>query len=384
MKKKLSLLLALLMCAALLASCGEKSANPSEPPASAAPPAVSAEPVPAETPEPAAVSFTDSAGRTVEVPYNLTKISPSGQLSQMFLMAIAPDLLVSIASEYTEDVQKFVPANMLSLPYVGQFYGSADLNLESIAAIGPELVIDIGEPKKTIVEDMDSITEALAIPAVHITAALDSSPEAFRALGRLLHREERGEELALYCEKILARTADILALVGDDKVSVLYLLGDAGTNVLAKDSFHSEVLDYVAENLAVVEEPSSKGSGNETSLEQIAVWNPEVILFAPNSVYGTAGEDPVWSQLDAIKNNRYYEVPFGPYNWMGTPPSINRYLGMVWLTGILYPEYTSLNPAPAPATAYDLYEEVAEYYGLFYGYDLDLTDYHEILKTVGD
>jgi iron complex transport system substrate-binding protein len=45
---------------------------------------------------------------------------------------------------------------------------------------------------------------------------------------------------------------------------------------------------------------------------------------------------------------------------MGGPPSINRYLGMLWLGKILYPQYA----------AYDLYAEVAEYYRLFYGREL--------------
>ncbi|MDR2615623.1 MAG: ABC transporter substrate-binding protein, partial [Oscillospiraceae bacterium] len=139
-------------------------------------------------------------------------------------------------------------------------------------------------------------------------------------------------------------------------------------NVLAKTSFHSEVLDKLTDNLAVVDEPSSRGSGNETDLEQISLWNPEVIIFAPGSVYSDVAGDPAWSQLDAIKNGKYYEVPQGPYNWMGSPPSINRYLGMLWLTYILYSDVEH----------FDLYEEVREYYGLFYGYDLTTDDFREL------
>ena len=33
-------------------------------------------------------------------------------------------------------------------------------------------------------------------------------------------------------------------------------------NVLAKDSYHSELVDLLTENVAVVDNPSSKGSGN--------------------------------------------------------------------------------------------------------------------------
>ncbi|MDR0862540.1 MAG: ABC transporter substrate-binding protein [Oscillospiraceae bacterium] len=364
MKKSLALILALIMCLSLLASCGTTPPAASEAPATEAPVVSESPTIELEDPEPPIAgdtrTFTDSVERTVEVPAVITKISPSGALAQMFLLAIAPDLMVSIASEYSDDQSKYIPASVTGLPVVGQFYGSADLNLETIASINPDVVIDVGEPKKTIVEDMDSITTSLAIPAVHITATLNSAPDAFRQLGILLGREERGEELALYCEKILAQTNDVMAQVGDNKVTTLYLVGSAGTNVLAKGSFHSEVIDWLTENAAVVDEVSSKGSGNETDLEQIALWNPAFIIFAPDVDAAAALADPTWQQLDAIANAQYLIVPQGPYNWMGSPPSINRYLGLIWLTYNLYPDYAT----------FDINAEIAEYYEQFYGYEL--------------
>ena len=378
MKKKLLMLLtAAALLLSLMAGCSgntNPTQQPSSPPATTAPPsaAPSEAPTTAPTPEaPSTIMFTDSAGREVELPANITKISPSGALAQMFILAIAPDLLITTASEYPAEMLQYIPENVSALPIVGQFYGSDDLNFESIAAIGPEVVIDIGEPKKTIVEDMDSITENLAIPAIHITAALDSSPEAFRTLGKILNREEEGEALAQYCEKVLSQTADIMARFGENKKTALYCLGDAGLNVLAATSFHSEILDYVTDNLAVVDKPSSRGSGNETDMEQLLLWNPEILLFAPESIYSTVSSDAAWQQMQAVQSGAYYEVPNGPYNWMGSPPSINRYLGMQWLTKILYPEYAE----------FDLYETVSEYYSLFYHHDLTQAEYDALTQN---
>ena len=112
----------------------------------------------------------------------------------------------------------------------------------------------------------------------------------------------------------------------------------------------------MSSNAAVVDEPSSKGTGNEVDMEQILLWNPDVILFAPNSIYDTAADDAAWQQLTAIQTGHYYEVPFGPYNWLGFPPSVQRYLGMLWLSDLLYPEQAN----------YDLFSEVSRYYQLFY------------------
>ena len=320
---------------------------------------------------PATVTFIDSVGREVEVPANISRISPSGSLAQMFLIAIAPDLIITTSSEYSAEEIAFLPQNISGLPVVGQFYGTDDLNIESIAAIGPEIVIDVGEPKKTIVEDMDSITTNLAIPSVHITATLNSAPEAFRQLGKLLGREEKGEQLAAFCEMALSQTLDIMTKVGDNKKSMLYCLGDAGLNVLAATSIHAEVIDLLTNNLAVVNEPSSRGMGNETDHEQLLMWDPEIILFAPNSVYDIAVTDSTWQQMQAVASGKYYEVPYGPYNWMGSPPAINRYLGMLWLTKLLYPQYAQ----------YDLYEMVTEYYNLFYGHTLTQAEYDALMKN---
>jgi len=366
MTKRLgALLLAVVMVFTMLASCSAKTPAATETVAPTATDEPSVAPTTEPTEESTTQSFTDSVGREVELPANITKISPSGALAQMFLISIAPDLLCTIASKYSDDALAYLPAYLNDLPEVGQFYGSDDLNFETIASIAPEVVIDIGEPKATIVEDMDSITEKLAIPAVHITADLKGSADAFRTLGKLLNREERGEEIAQYIEKIYEQTANIVDAVGDNKVGVLYLLGDQGLNVIPQTSFHAEVLDWLTNNLAVVDSPSSKGSGNETDLEQIANWNPEYIIFGSGSVYDTVAADPVWSTLSAISSGKYVECPAVPYSWFGSPPSINRYLSMIWLPTVLYPEQAT----------YDVEAEIKEYYQMMYSTELTADAY---------
>lgn len=306
--------------------------------------------------------FTDSVGREVEVPTDVTRIVASGPLAQMVLFSIAPEKLVGLATEWTDEAAEYLDAEYYNLPLIGQLYGGkGDLNLEEIAAVDAQLVIDIGEPKDSIVEDMDQLMEQVGITTVHITATLDNMGEAYRMLGELLGKEEEGEELASYCEEIYGNALALIDQVGEEnKVSLLYCLGDSGINVLAKDSFHSEVIDLLANNLAVVEDPSARGTGNEVDMEQILLWDPQVIVFDPTSVYDSVGTDSTWQQLSAINSGNYYEIPCGPYNWLGNPPSVNRFMGLIWLSELLYPEQSE----------YDLYTEAARYYNLFYHCDL--------------
>ena len=355
MKKRIAFIVAVLLLFSVVAGCmgqnGDEQTSAAVTSAVAETPSVGAN---SDTGD-GTVIFTDSVGREVEVPADITKVAISGPLAQIAVFALAPDKLVGIASEWDATAEEFLDTQYYTLPVLGQLYGGkGELNLETLLVSGAEVVIDVGEPKDTIIEDLDGLQEQTGIPFVHITATTGIMGDAYRMLGELLGMPDEAEALAEYCEKVYNRTVEIADSV--EKVNLLYCLGDTGLNVVANGSYHSEVIDLLSTNLAVVDEPSSKGTGNEVDMEQILLWNPDVILFAPNSIFATAGEDETWQQVAAIANGTYYEVPFGPYNWMGFPPSVQRYLGMMWMAQLLYPD----------TAQYDLYAEVSEYFELFY------------------
>ena len=153
------------------------------------------------------------------------------------------------------------------------------------------------------------------------------------------------------------------------RAKMLYCLGDAGVNVIAEGSFHAETINTMAQNVAVLEEVVSRGTGNEVDLEQIMLWDPDVICFAPDSIYESVGTMDAWKGVRAIAEGHYYEVPSGPYGWLSSPPSVQRYLGLLWLGQLLYPDYVT----------YDLQEEVTGYYKLFYGCDLTDEMYQDLV-----
>ena len=156
MKKLLCTLLALSMLLGL-AACGGPA------------PAVS---TPAQ-PEDGSASFTDSVGRTVEVPAEITSVAVSGPLAQMVLFALCPDKLVGIADEWDASAEQYLATEYYNLPLLGQLYGGkGELNLETLLGSGAQVVIDVGEPKDTIVEDLDALQEQTGIPFVHVSATI--------------------------------------------------------------------------------------------------------------------------------------------------------------------------------------------------------------------
>ena len=388
MKRILAFLLVLgvLLC---LAGCAGESGGPAETPAPAtAAPAPAPEPAetpaePAETPEepaetpaepqpqrPDTVEFTDDTGRTLTLPGVITRIAVTGPMSQIIVFALAPEMLVALANEWDPGAEEYFDPAYFRLPLLGQLYGGkGELNLEELLAAGPQLVLDVGEAKANTGEDLSALTEQTGIPFLHIDADTGSVGAAYRKLGTLLGLEERAEILAAYCEDTYARAEQIMEAVGDGRRKILYLLGDKGLNVIAKGSFHGEILDLVGENLAVVDSPSSKGTGNETDMEQLLLWDPEFIIFSYDSVGAGVESDPLWQQLTAIREGNYAVAPYGPYNWMGFPPSVQRYPGILWLLKTLYPEQAD----------YDLFTEVNRFYELFYHCSLTEAQFEKII-----
>ena len=310
-------------------------------------------------------AFVDSTGRTVTVPAKIERIAVTGPLSQIYILPLAGDMLVGVSNAYAEDASLYLPAYILEKTEIGQLYGGkGEMDLEALLAAAPDVVIDIGEPKKTTADDLTALTEQTGIPFIHIDATVATAPETYRTLGRLLGREEKAEELAVWCENTYANISAMMERVDADNARkrLLYCLGDTGTFVLAEGSFHSETVNMMSHNVAIVEDVVSSGAGNEVDLEQILVWNPEVIIFAPDSCYDAVADAPQWQSITAISQGHYYKTPYGPYGWLSSPPAVQRYLGMLWLGQLLYPEYTE----------YDLQEEVTAYYKLFY--NCELTD----------
>ena len=319
---------------------------------------------PAEKAEPMR-DYTDDAGRTVSLPTDIDAILPSGPLAQMVLLALAPETLAGLASRWPESAGDYLPAAVFDLPYYGQLYQSADLNAEEAAAVGAALFLDMGERKASLGDDLDMFTKKTGIPAVYLEATLAGLPEAIERLGVLLGREEKAAELAGFCRTVYDRAEKVMAQVGERRVRALYLGGEDGLSVQARGAYHAEVFDMLTENAAEIDAPSSRGTGNVVTMDQIMLWEPEVLVFAPGSVFDAVEDDPLWQAVPAVAAGRYVQTPAGPYGWLGTPPSVQRYLGLIWLPAVLYPDVCD----------YDVQAEITEFYRLFYGCALTQAQY---------
>ena len=305
--------------------------------------------------------FTDSAGREVEIPRNIERIAPSGPLAQVVLITLCPDKLVGLSSGISDQQFEYIDSKYSSLPVLGNFYADT-LNLESVILAAPQVVIDIGESKPNNTDDLDSIQERTGIPTIFIQMEMGTMLEAYQTLGELTGETEQARRLNDYISQTLSETAEKVNNIPESARLRVYYGQDDGLTGMVSGTVHTDVIDFAGGYNVVVLEQTLRGGAATISMEQLMLWDPEVVLLTPASIYDSIGTNPDWGGISAVRNGRYYEIPEGPYNWMGRPPSVNRILGIKWLSNLLYPDIFN----------YDMASEMREFYRLFY--HCELTD----------
>ena len=318
----------------------------------------------------AAAPFTDSLGRTAELPDEIERIVPSGNLAQMVLYSLSPEKIAGWSSKLSGSAEEYFLQDTVNLPVFGTFYGKkANLNKEALMAAFPDVVIDMGEikgSKEAMIKDLDKLSSEIMIPVIFIEAYLDNTPDVYRTMGSLLGIEERAEDLASFAEDAIAMAAEARERISEP-VTVYYSTSPDGLEAIAEGNFHGEVIEKIgAKNIV----PSSFGEASGSiSLEQLYIWNPDVILFQEEEAYRNAVSSPEWQVLDAVSEGRVYLIPSEPYSFIDAPPATNRIIGIYWLGNLLYPD---LYPV-------DIIEKTMEYYRLYYSYELTEEHAMEIL-----
>lgn len=330
--------------------------------------------------ESASRTVTDDAGRAVVLPpaENIEKVyytSPSGQI---FLFTLAPELCAGTTMDFTEQELANLPAEAADLPNLGTLSGGKDLNPEAIMAQGIQVVFSITTvaPTEKDASDADDLQNQTGIPVVVIDGSFDRTAHCYEVLGGILDKTAEAGKLADYCTAVLDEVgAAVASIPEDDRVSLYYAEGPEGLQTEPTSSSHALVLERAgAKNVAQDLEAEGGKGKTPVSLEQVLAWNPDVIIAWDAQRYeGGASDlirtDPNWSTVKAVEDGRVYTMCQTPFSWLDRPPAVNRFIGLQWLTNLLYPEAYDI----------DIVETTKEFYSLFYHRDLTDDQVQELL-----
>lgn len=305
---------------------------------------------------PATVEIVDQGGVTVSVPQPVRRIASAYSMATYYVYAVGAGdrLVVANYLGARDDAGKAAMArldpNFESIANAISSLGQNDTNIEELATLQPDLIL------------ASARTEWLSAAAelgISIVRFEGESPELLQQsmtmIGAVLgpHAAYQAEKFNAYytrtLDSILAQTGPIT-----NKVSVLFT-GTEPLRVASGDMYQSAMV-AAAGGISVTQDLT--GYWNDINLEQVALWNPEVILFVP---YGGANaeaftESAEWAVIPAVREGRVYRLPKLAAPW--DTPVPDSILGIIWIAQTLYGDQVDLDCAG----------EAMTFYSTFYGY----------------
>ena len=303
------------------------------------------------------VEIVDQAGRTVNVEQPVDRVVSVYGMGTYYVYALgAPDRLVRAwyiglksAAQASESMHRLEPRLDTLLTF-------GDPSVEEMVSLDADLIFVDGSRHASFADQM----RELGVPVLQF---LVETPEALKEgvllAGAALGVEAFGQAQAFvadYDRVTGALAADRDATPPTDRTRVLFV----GTDPLkvASGSMYQTLMIEAAGGVSVSRELT--GSWNEVNLEQVLIWNLDVIIIPP---YGpvqpeTLLADADWQSIAAVQSGRVYRMPrlFAP---MDTPVP-ESLLGVVWLADVFYPDTLSV----------DLSAETEAFYRTYYGYSL--------------
>ena len=135
-------------------------------------------------------------------------------------------------------------------------------------------------------------------------------------------------------------------------------------------SLHADAIRMAGGNIVHHGDIKTHQGMEKVSLEQVLLYDPEVIISQEPEFARNAYRDPRWQKVRAVANHRIYTVPRAPFNWIDRPPSVMRILGVQWLAYRFYPNVYRV----------DIRKEIRQFCLLFMGVDVTDADLNEWLK----
>jgi len=239
------------------------------------------------------------------------------------------------------------------------FDAAGGVNVETLIGARPDVVLMAYGG--SLPRWMDAI-EAYHVPIVMMpNDSLDGLKTTVRMTGEVLgERESRiAAEYIRYFDANLRRVTQVTSqLPQSERPKVLHT---ATPGILVVDGRDSVIDDWIRV-AGGVNAADVVGLGRPVSMEQVAAWDPDVIIVgtAPNQRSRQAIlDDPRWRQIKAVREGRVFANPSGAYLW--DRHSAEAALQVLWAAKTLHPElFANL----------DVNAETRRFYSRFFHHEL--------------
>jgi iron complex transport system substrate-binding protein len=198
---------------------------------------------------------------------------------------------------------------------------------------------------------------------------------AIAMIGEAIGARERAEAYNRYYGRCIDRVREgVSNILPDQRVRAYHSTVEA-TRTYGERSLAAEWMRLCGVvNVAVDQPLSTHQTEQHAGLEQILLWNPDVIFTNEPGVAETMAQDLKWSSIRAVQQHKIYQMPIGISRWWGHPGSLETPLAMLWTVKTVYPNLFA---------GMDMKNEFEKFYREFFR--LELTDalYGQMLSGKG-
>lgn len=255
--------------------------------------------------------FTDDLGREVAVTSYERTAALLGSYADIW--SLAGEQVCAAPEDAFEDFDLSLPEGTVNLGETKR------LSLELLLSAEPDLVLASTNTSQHL-EWQQALEGAGITVAYFDVACFEDYLRMLKICTEITGRPERYEQYGAEVEKQIAQVLE--RSEGREPLTVLVMRASA-TSIRAKNS-KGNVLGEMVESLGCVNIADSDDSLLENlSIESIMLQNPDRILIVQSGddTEGTKKnlenmfrENPLWEELDAVKNNRLYYLDKHLYN----------------------------------------------------------------------
>ena len=306
---------------------------------------------------------TDMAGRTVKVPDRISHVATIGPVPVLNSFVFAMGEAATIANNLPPNLggprwrfQYVFAPQIAKQPVIQTGDGPS---IEGVAQLAPDVVLTMDRPTIDLVERART-------PAIYLAwREPDDVKTAMRLLGALYDKPDVAETYCRYFDESLAKvSARTDALSAADRPRVLY----ANLKLLTQPHRIAEWWIAKAGGKSVTDDGRTSEAFN-FSIEQVLLWDPEVIIVSGADEIADAYADARLAGVSAIKKRRVYAVPMGAHVWGNR--TAEQPLTVLWAAKIFHPEVFK---------DVSLTEEVRSFYAKFFKAGLSDNDIDVILE----
>lgn len=311
----------------------------------------------------------DSFGREVKVPEKVERIAALYSFAgyAVCLLGSGNDL-VAVPGGLQRDVllgSLFPKILDASVPRSG-----GAINIEELLRIKPDLVIIRGD---TAVDEKEKEKlDKSGLPYIIVEFSnIKEQQEAISIIGEALGKAEEAEIYNAYYDNLLETVEQIVRDIPAEERIRVYHSENQALRTTHENSLSADLSRAAGIiNVSIGEDLTLQGNDYYASIEQVLLWDPEIIIANEIASVSMIKSHPHWSGVRAVQEGKVYKLPQGISRW-GHPGSVETPLALLWIANTAYPEKFN---------HIDMKKEIAYYYKTFFNVEIEEEMIELILK----